>query len=531
MECFLGFLRKESDLHMRMAKRFGLVLMVLALLVSFAGTSLAGAWPETDVENKYSSADVWYGFGVKDVAVSNPWPALLPHVQLVKDKEAAIADANSKIADKKGKDILIISNYTNVLSLDIKSGDYDAVNTIRFSYADGVGELSADIDGGLNSADISGDTLDGFKLKLRYPGMPVVGKLPSSENDKIGYFGFGIRLASISKELSDFVISKDINGVPTSLKITIDGVYTPGSGWDEIWSATVQGPYVPGLADEDFYHNNITVSPDRKSRVVGVGLVNDYTQEKNDGYQYELIMESEEFVLFGNVFSQGVSGTRRYILSFKGTPPPPGDVITPANYQLMLVTGAAAQRLAIVSGTTNKIEVNGEYTANLKGENFIPDAGVAALTDADVVDKGNGTYDVTIGETTYNLSFVKKALSNSTSLTQFAIAAEGGNRTITAIPSGGFVASGNYITDLSDLAFIHSAAWNGASVSRATADSNGTTYTVYVTAEDGTTGTEKLSFANSGWLGGSSGGGCDAGLGAFGLIILAGSAMVLRRKK
>ncbi|GHV54850.1 hypothetical protein FACS1894216_15700 [Synergistales bacterium] len=524
---------------MRMVKKIGLALMVLALLVSCVDSAMA-AWPDEDITNVPSSADVFYGFSNDLTAASYREDSISrgknePRIRLVKTETLAIDEARKKV--KEGKNIIVISAYTDYLSLDILSGDYRSTvqNTIQYEYnaADTLLILSADYDGAAASADISGDVFEGFKRKLEHPGLPVIGKLPSAGSTEIGYFGFGIRLASISEKLSDFVISRD--DVSTPLKITIDGVYTPGSGWDEYWSATVQGGYVAGLRNEDF-----NIAPEffgQTARVVGVQLVNDSVV--NGNYQYQLTVQSEEYVRFKNDFTGltnpggNAPGTRRYILNFKDNTPLT-TTVTLDKFRLALNGGStAALPITLVSGTTYYVDA--DYKAGLVSADFVPTDADSTAATVDPADNGSTakTYTVTVtpaGGTAvkYTLNFKDTSVgppAGPTNPVDLDVILHPGSTNYADIEYD--VLTGTYHVDAdysSDAKFY----FNGAEYSATKNDANKT----WAVTIGGTSYT--ILFNDSGITpprGGSSGGGCDAGFGALGLMVLAGSAMVLRKKK
>ncbi|GHV27948.1 hypothetical protein FACS1894167_03820 [Synergistales bacterium] len=344
-----------------------------------------------------------------------------------------------------------------------------------------------------------------FTVSSWYSGWSADGKAhvrASAYDTRFTDYTISFREPYTQRNLKEWVISrKDVNPPRTIVETGPNSAVATGDFINEL----VPGDLIPLSNDLREAHYSSIV---RVERI-------------NDTQTYNVVVAAEATEL-GN---RAVTNTT-YVLSF-GAAPPPESTITPASYTFQTVPGSSAPLAITGSGTT--FAVNADYAPGFTTANFTPT--VTPAPTLTVSDNGSvaKSYKLTINGVDYTLNF-GQTLSNSTSLTQFAIAADGGNRTITAI-SGGFVATGNYIANLGAAAFVQSAAWNGASVTRATADSNGTTYTVYVTAANGTTAVETLGFAGSDWRGGSSGGGCDAGLGAFGLIVLAGSAMVLRRKK
>jgi hypothetical protein len=492
---------------MRMAKSFGLALIALALLVSFTGSAMA-VWPEPADSDKIN-----VNLAYSDGTIS----AQTKYFRI--DLAATSDDAY----DNSGTELILPITATS-LSVDIRSNDGALTGTqksILLSDSRYALVLSTDY-GAAVSFDVLADTNGAIPItNLAYPGKKFLAVVGAAENDKVGYAGFTVRTAYDIAALNSFVISSDENTALNggNVKIILTGGDAAGTTTDPR-TALAEGAYVEGLDEEDF-------ASDKFGKVTHVEL---FSSEPG-AEQYLVTAQSETEGVLAGSSKINSAGELVYILSFGELPPPPppADVVTPADYEFQAYVGSKPSTIAKVDSTTYKV-VDVEYEAGFNPV-FTPlTAEVEEAADIDFTDNGitAKTYTLTItttaGAAEYTLTFKDGTPpvvpTNPTDLK--VILHPGTAYADIEYEDGVYFVDADYSADAKFY-------FNGTVYDAVKNDANktwsvtigGTTYTIWFND----------SIITPGHGGSSSGGGCDAGLGALGLMVLAGSAMVLRRKK
>ncbi|GHV28010.1 hypothetical protein FACS1894167_04020 [Synergistales bacterium] len=533
--------------NMRMAKRFGLVLMVLALLVSFAGSATAAV-------SEDRSLDIRVGYKNLSGIVS---AEILPvqfgitaaQANIIRISEDFKAYSSDIPATTVGYSLFSVSIDIHASNDQFvpDSGLFGLVRT-GLRTLDAAGLIVSDYDGSTGagrSVDIFSDlvwdeTGGANKFTINWDNVNVNSgtSLPPSY--------FYVKLVSKRALLSDFVIkTSDLagfaNGKYQNSKIEVTGM---SAVIDIPWSAAQD---FLGFQNASVYESD-SVNPGDKAKAQGATLSVPSLPDNTTG-THQI-----------NVTAEDRKNQKTYSVKFR-------DPYNTKDLGLFVISNAA------VAGSPIPITVTGVDSATAHGK-YVPDtvlketfflplsddyknSDYAWVTGVEHI-SNTETYRVNVQDEgltvprTFILSFdgstpaptpdVKQTADlnlfdltiHAQPWTSWTANAAAGTATVTNWGTNGVL---NPIPNAADVAFRAKAATK-STVSAVTAGTAVNTLSVTVTGEDATVKTYVISFTPASAPtpvdptgGGSSGGGCDAGLGAFGLIILAGSAMVLRKKK
>jgi hypothetical protein len=417
-----------------------------------------------------------------------------------------------------------------------------------------------------------------------------LGDKPSELTTNIAYGAFTVRFASLSEALSGFVIPNVAAGV--SEDITLTGLIAPGQSSTDYWTAIANGPFIPGLKAADFKKSTtnqneevtfVQLVNNAKEYEVYVrseegtlfgGAIRKYILSFTDtpivatpaNYKLQLTtgaqaltiipvpgatdtyyvvgtyrsnLAATDFIPDANVAAltaadvtdNGPTGSKAetytltiggkaYTLEFR-----PQQLDNNTSLTLFNISAAAGGTARTISVKGTGFEATGAYIPGLTAASFTPLADAIIATGDVTAGTVAETYNVTVtaaagNQDTYTLSFAGGYVGPTTpSDLSVAIGTLTGLHIVQGPDGNWYVVDAN----LNPVAYSPDATFSfGGQVYSATPGGNGSWivngWTIY-----------SADSINRG--GGSSGGGCDAGLGALGLMALAGSAIVLRRKK